>query len=223
MKRLGSFLRPAVFGIAATVGVSTMKLKPPAEAPTTQKTAQTSPGVDTKTSEAFESGPCSDFEKLLQTFFLLDEKNVAAPDSCFPSLKQPPPKSTALQEEANHLRFVIATLPDPLHTYFPLIFDRAAEAIQQAGQDEDYVYDSSWLPWETAPPKDDANAEKRREAQEDQPGILLFRKAFVEQTPSDQPFDQGLAVLIVGEEPTAGIHRRQFENAVRASQVPFPR
>jgi hypothetical protein len=216
MKRGGSLLpAAAVLGIAATVGVSTMKPKPPAEAPTAQKTAPVSPGIDAQAAQSFDDGPCSDFEKRLQAFFLVDEKQVAAPDSCFPALKQRPLNSPTLQGQASHLRFVIATLPDPLHTYFPLIFDRTAEAIQQAGQDEGYVYDSSSLPWETAGTGDDANAEKRREAQEDQPGILLFRKAFVKKTPYHQPFDQGLAVLIVGEEPTAGIHRRQFENAVK--------
>jgi hypothetical protein len=216
MKR-GGGLWPAAaaLGIAATVGVSTMKPKPPAEAPTTQKTAPASPNIDTQASQAFENGPCPDLEKRLQGFFLIDENQVAAPDSCFPAIKQRPANSTALQGQASHLRFVIATLPDPLHTYFPLIFDRTAESIQQAGQDEAYVYDSSWLPWETARAGEDENAEKRREAQEDQPGILLFRKAFGRETPAHQPFDQGLAVLIVGEEPTAGIHRRQFENAVK--------
>src|SRR5580698_2073159 len=213
MKRGGSLLSAAaVLGVAATVGVSTMKPKPPAEAPATQKTA---PALDAQAAQSFANGPCPDLEKRLQGFFLVDENEVAAPDSCFPALKQRPINSPNLQAQANHLRFVIATLPDPLHTYFPLIFDRTAEAIQQAGQDENYIYDSSWLPWETAHAGDDENAEKRREAQEDQPGILLFRKGFGRQAPSHQPFDQGLAVLIVGEEPTAGIHRRQFENAVK--------
>src|ERR1700722_16742643 len=216
MKRGGSLWpAAAALGIAATGGVSTRKPKPPAEAPATQKAAPPSASIDTQASQAFANGPCPDLEKRLQAFFLLDEKDVAAPDSCFPAVKQRPANSPVLQGQAGHLRFVIATLPDPLHTYFPLIFDRTAEAIQQAGQDEDYVYDSSWLPCETARTGDDASAEKRREAQEDQPGILLFRKAFVKETPYHQPFDQGLAVLIVGEEPTAGIHRHQFENAVK--------
>jgi hypothetical protein len=139
-----------------------MKPKPPAEAPTAQKTAPVSPGIDAQAAQSFDDGPCSDFEKRLQAFFLVDEKQVAAPDSCFPALKQRPLNSPTLQGQASHLRFVIATLPDPLHTYFPLIFDRTAEAIQQAGQDEGYVYDSSSLPWETAGTADDANAEKRR-------------------------------------------------------------
>jgi hypothetical protein len=218
MKGAGSFLRgTAVLGIAATFGVSAMKPKPPAAAPApaTHKIAPASPGIDPQASQSFENGPCSDFEKRLQAFFLVDEKQVAAPNTCFPALKKLPANSTMLQGQARHLRFVIATLPDPLHTYFPLLFDRDAEAIQQAAQDELYVYDSSWLPWETAHADDDDKAEKRREAQEDQPGIILFRKNNRDEDPYHQPFDQGLAVLIVGEEPTAGIHRRQFENAVR--------
>ena len=83
------------------------------------------------------------------------------------------------------------------------------------------MYDSSWLPWETEessyPRIDDQDkAEKRKEQQENQPGILLFRRALHDpENPLIMPFENGLAVLIVGEEPTGGIHRRQFENAVQ--------
>ena len=98
---------------------------------------------------ALDKGPCPDLEQLLQTFFLVDEKEIVAPDSCYPDEKQPPPNSTTFPDRVKHLRFVIATLPDPLHTHFPLIFDRSTEAIEEAAQDDGYVYDSSWLPWET--------------------------------------------------------------------------
>ena len=170
--------------------------------------------------KAIETGPCPEIEKLLQTFFLVDGKEIVAPASCYPDGKQLPPNSTRFSDRVKHLRFVIATLPDPLHTHFPLIFDRSAEAIEDAAQDDGYVYDSSWLPWDTEqasyPLIDDQDkAEERKEQQEDQPGILLFRRALHGQDPRLRPFEYGLAVLIVGEEPTGGIHRRQFENAVQ--------
>jgi hypothetical protein len=37
------------------------------------------------------------------------------------------------------IRFVVTTVPDPLHTHLNLQFDRTIEAIQQAAQDEGYA------------------------------------------------------------------------------------
>jgi hypothetical protein len=221
MKREGSLWTTAtVLGIAATVGVSTTKLPPPSPATTPQKTTQSSSGPQNPAMAALDNGPCPDFEKVLQTFFLVDEKEIVAPKSCYPDEKQPTPNSATLQGKAQQLRFVVATLPDPLHTHFPLIFDRSTEAVEEAAQDDGYVYDSSWLPWETEQASyvhidDQDKAQKRKEQQEDQPGILLFRRSLHEQNPHLRPFEYGLAVLIVGEEPTGGIHRRQFENAIQ--------
>jgi hypothetical protein len=167
--------------------------------------------------KSLEGGPCADLEQRLQDFLLVDENEIVAPGSCY--VGDRPVPSQKLLEQAKHMRFVIATLPDPLHTHFPLIFDRSAEAIQEAAQDDQYVYNSSWLPWETEQASysriaDQDKEEKRTEEQEDQPGILLFRRSLHRIGP-DKPFESGLAVLIVGEEPTGGIHRRQFENAVQ--------
>jgi hypothetical protein len=222
MKREGGiWATAAVLGIAATVGVSTTKTAPPSPTTPPQKTTRAYTSPTGPAMQALDNGPCPDLEKLLQTFFLVDEKEVAAPASCYPDEKQPLPNSPNLLLRAKRLHFVIAALPDPLHTHFPLIFDRSAEAIQEAAQDENYVYDSSWLPWNTEDASyhridDQDKADKRKEQQEDQPGILLFRRSLREHHPNPhpQPFENGLAVLIVGEEPTGGIHRRQFENAV---------
>jgi hypothetical protein len=220
----GLWVTAAVVGIAATVGVSSTKTGPPSDPVIAQQTTKSSPHADTPATNSIGKGPCPDIEKLLQTFFLVNEKEVVAPQSCYPDEKQPPADSKMLQQ-TKHLRFVIATLPDPLHTHFPLIFDRSTEAIEEAAQDDrHYVYDSSWLPWETEQASyplinDQDKAEKSKEQREDQPGFLLFR-ARLDQNPADSsagdhPFENGLAVLIVGEEPTGGIHRRQFENAVQ--------
>jgi hypothetical protein len=209
----GLWVTAAVLGIAATVGISNTQPKP-SEPASGRKTAE----ANTPAMKSLEEGPCADLEKRLQSFLLVDESEIVAPNSCYPRERPPVPSQTLLGK-ATQLRFVIATLPDPLHTHFPLIFDRSAEAIQEAAQDDQYVYDSSWMPWETeqasyARIDDQDKAEKRTEEQEDQPGILLFRKS-LRGTGPDKPFESGLAVLIVGEEPTGGIHRRQFENAVQ--------
>jgi hypothetical protein len=225
MKREGGlWATAAVLGIAATVGISTTKNTPPSPITVAPKVTKSYIRPSTPKMEELDNGPCPDLEKLLQAFFLIDEAEIIAPKSCYPDEQQTPPNSTAFLGLVKQLRFVIATLPDPLHTHFPLSFDRATEAIQEAAQDDgNYVYDSSWLPWDTeeasyALLEDQDKAEKRKEQQEDQPGILLFRGALADQksgdgTPKHPPFDKGLAVLIVGEEPTGGIHRRQFENA----------
>ncbi len=218
MKREGGlWATAAVLGIVATVGTST----PPPKLSQTQGIVKSteSSSVNLLAMQAIDKGPCEDLEKLLQSFLLVDENEVVAPASCYPAVKQPAP-SQKLLIRATQLRFIIATLPDPLHTHFPLSFDRSAEAIQQAAQDDHYIYDSSWLPWETeetsyARLNDQDQSEKRTEQHEDQPGVLLFRRSIVRTESKDLPFESGLVVLIVGEEPTGGIHRRQFENAVQ--------
>jgi hypothetical protein len=110
-----------------------------------------------------------------------------------------------------------------------LTFDRLAESIQQGAQDEGYFYDSSWLPWETEEKPlvlldDQDKADGEKKAREEQPGVLLFRGKPEDcnapippqkWTPAKEPYCGGLAVFVVGEEPTGGIHKRQFENAVR--------
>jgi hypothetical protein len=215
MKREGDlWVTAAVLGIAATIGISSDQTKPPTDATGQASVAKSSPRNPAPASNPIENGPCPDIEKLLQTFFLVPEDQVAAPKSCYPDENQSP-DSTLLQQKARQLQFVIATLPDPLHTHFSLSFDRTVEAIQEAAQDEQYIYNSSWLPWDMENPSyalldDQDKADKRKERQEDQPGFLLFRR----QLPNPLPFEVGLVVLVVGEEPTGGIHRRQFENAV---------
>jgi hypothetical protein len=175
--------------------------------------------------DSFKDGPCGDLEDRLQAFFLAPKVQIAAPESCFPG---PGPKNRDaaagdLLKKANRLHFIIAIVPDPLHTHFSLTFDRLMESIQQGAQDEDYVYDSSWLPWDTQEQSfvllaDADKSDDRKKARESQPGVLLFRK-----NPSVQdtnaavvpPDMDGLAVFVVGEEPTSGVHKRQFENAAQ--------
>jgi hypothetical protein len=182
-----------------------------------------SSSAGTQTAKLLARGPCVDIEEHLQEFLLgASRKSIAAPSSCYPSSALPKDDSAVgadLRKNAQHLHFMIAILPDPLHTHFSLSFDRLTEAIQQGASDEKYVYDSSWLPWETeeaklALIKDQDEIDERKKAREEQPGILLFRKDIAQKTnKTAQPYDDGLVVFIVAEEPTQGIHRIQFENA----------
>ena len=64
------------------------------------------------------------------------------------------------------VKFVIALAPDPIHTHLSGYFDRTMDAIQAAAQDEQYVYDSSWLPWKeetkSFPLRSDAETKRQR-------------------------------------------------------------
>lgn len=224
----------ALVAAAAVVGVnSTSSGKSDASAVGPRAGLQ-SRAVATTATTAFQSGPCVDLESHIQTFLLTSPESVVAPDSCYDETdKNAQARAIAadqlagkdLRERAAGLQFVIAILPDPLHTHLSLSFDRQAEAIQQGAQDEGYLYDSSWMPWDMEKPSlalldDQDKLDDRTKAREDQPGIMLFRsasRARVKGPPGDNPrgYQFGLAVFVVGEEATSGIHKRQFENAVR--------
>jgi hypothetical protein len=129
-----------------------------------------------------------------------------------------------------HIEFIVATLPDPLHTHLNLQFDRTIEAVQQAAQDEGYTYDSSWLPWkqraeEYSSRSDEMEEEKDTLQRENCPGLVLFRKSthLSSAQPSTEktyrelynlPYDEGLFVFLVGEKPTTGLNRIQWDNTL---------
>jgi hypothetical protein len=132
-------------------------------------------------------------------------------------------------------QFLIAVMPDPVHTHLALYFDRGIEALQQAAQRCGYLFDSAVLPWERSPVPDGSDPDKRRvtleerRLTENKPGLLIFRK-----TPHDpsagasegcgakatgHPY-RALFVLVVGETPTTGINREQFRSALFAMNSP---
>jgi hypothetical protein len=134
----------------------------------------------TSKAKSDEKRACDDIAQVLQSF--LDVQNPPRPKSCGPAdpaaataktlSKDPPPINP---------KYVIALVPDPIHTHLALEFDRMTEVIQQAAQDENYSYEDSWLPWEDTSQNyallaDDDQASNRTDLREDQPGILAFRK-----------------------------------------------
>src|SRR6202451_2917487 len=169
--------------------------------------------IQSKAGKKGAENPCRDLVELFENF--LPAEPIVEPASC----GDPTPASAKPKDADFHPNFIIAALPDPLHTHFALLFDRFVEAIQEGGRDESDEYDSSWLPWETEEPSlallsDQDEAEDRKESREDQPGVLLFRKAAPTSHNPRAPYQEGLIVFVVGEEPTRGIHRKQFNNAV---------
>jgi hypothetical protein len=235
MKAEAGWGAAALVAVAAFVGVTSQPGgKGANEAGSALGRVHSTPRAVAGEKTSFERGACGDLEEKIQTFLLMAAEKIAAPDSCYDEAT-PDERSNAAKAEkkggeevrtrAASLRYVIAIVPDPLHTHFSLSFDRLVEAIQQGAQDEGYLYDSSWMPWETEKPtllelKDQDTADDRTKAREDQPGILLFRKrpegnGDPPTAYSGEPYRDGLAVFVVGEEPTSGIHKRQFENAAR--------
>ena len=124
----------SLLAIAAVLGISTRSARPPvASAPSPPDTKKDVPVK--RGGNPLSSSVCAVTEKLLQQFVLANEDDVAAPDSCYPgSILQDPMfrnrvqgPQERLQQRTSHLNFIIAILPDPLHTHLSLLCDRKIE------------------------------------------------------------------------------------------------
>jgi hypothetical protein len=138
------------------------------------------------------------------------------------------------------VQFVIAILPDPVHTRLGLSFDRGAEAIQQAAQMKRYVFDRAIMPWDRTRRSEATDLKTRQEDREEQeqresyPGLMIFRAneapgkassqgddsknaltANPHATKNDATAEGPLFLLVVGETPTAGVNKAQFRHAVQ--------
>ena len=234
MKREGTIGAATVLAIAAMVGVSLQS------GPKTESGArpeQTAAGKRAKHSllkpKSQKVVPaCNSLEEELEGF--LDIDGPVAPKGCYDP-QHKPPSPIGLLDRTKELKFVIALLPDPVHTHQPVLFDQFAVAIQEGGQDEKYDFDSSWMPWEDEDQSyalldDREKADLEKERREDQPGIILFRRAVncpspckedssahtkSNDTTLSKSYREGLVVFVVGEEATQGIHTEQFRNALK--------
>jgi hypothetical protein len=215
MKKEGTIGTVAFLAIAAVVGVTLQfgsKQSTTGQAGRGASLRRPSQGSKNPTSPELRPG-CQSIGQQLQDF--LDAKGPIAPKECYgldPTLWKEIPKDIA--ERTSKLKFVIATLPDPLHTHQAILFDQFTAAIQDAAQDEQYDFDSSWLPWDDGSESyallaDQEKADSQREARERQPGILLFQNAR-----GSKEDDGGLVVFVVAEDATHGIHKDQFRNAL---------
>lgn len=120
------------------------------------------------------------------------------------------------------LRFVIATLADPVHTHMSLVFDRSIDATQKSAESNGYLFSKSWMPWQADSQPASADYRLRQEQdllqdkREELPGLLAFRGCATSPgSPSAPCTPNHLFVFVVGETPTAGIRRDQFANALR--------
>ena len=197
---------------------------------------RTKPAAGKATDQEYLPG-CSILKEELGEFLDLDTDTdtdrLSPPQQCYETGVKRGESGPNVAQKTSELKFVIALLPDPVHTHLSVLFDQFAAAIQEGSQDEKYDFASSWLPWDDADPHyalfaDEKASNREKAERENQPGIILFRKSL--ECPEiagklqsgckedlgalSEPYRQGLVVFVVGEEAPHGIHRDQFQNAL---------
>src|SRR5712692_10364261 len=241
MKREGTIGAATFLAIAAMVGVS-LQTGPRQEgsgrADQNSSMKRSKPSITNHVTRQLSSG-CGSLQEQLEEF--LGIKELIAPEQCYePGDAGPKEPQQDLTRKTSQLKFVIALLPDPVHTHLPVLFDQFAVAIQEGAQDEKYDFDSSWLPWDDeespyALLSDQKASNLEKELKENQPGLILFRKTLdcqgdagkqqsdckedlgasaKDEDALSKSYREGLVVFVVGEEATHGIHREQFRNAL---------
>jgi hypothetical protein len=132
--------------------------------------------------------------------------------------------------DPNHIQFLIAIVPDPLHSRLSLFTDSSIQAIEKGAANSEWIFATQWLPWIDGPNPEEKDPEKRREQrqsiwrQEKQPGILVFRKSAQSEKTTSR--NEVLLIFLVGETPTAGVNSAQFQLArayMRAIHEPSDR
>ncbi len=107
------------------------------------------------------------------------------------------------------VQFLIATVPDPLDSSLGYLFDRHLGSLERAAETAGYVLDRFELPWPVQGQKQDQPAENEHgelQVYKRKPGVILFRHTIAKRNL--------LVVFLVGEIPTAGIHKTAFIDAL---------
>jgi hypothetical protein len=121
--------------------------------------------------------------------------------------------------EQSQLEFLLATVPDPLHTRLGLATDTSIQAIQRAAALAGWDFATQWLPWNDSVNQDEKDPAKRIEQraevrrQEEEPGLMVFRHRVPDSSNPEPGKPRVLFVFLVGETPTAGINPTQFQKA----------
>ncbi|HKW32221.1 MAG TPA: hypothetical protein VJN92_04400 [Candidatus Acidoferrum sp.] len=194
---------PFAFGFRQSP-VSQQQEEPKPRRAVTQRQEAKEPGKDKKklTPEKHDAN------KILGEFFgVKDYRTALWPDSDFRS------KYT--------VHFLIATIPDPIDSRLPYLFDRFLGSMQRAAEADNLVLDRFDLPWieelqkkETAKDGGESSKEAASEPAEThdytkEPGLVLFRDPLSEKGP------RLYVLFLVGETPTAGLHKDAFVSALK--------
>ena len=102
------------------------------------------------------------------------------------------------------LNFLIVVVADPLESAISYSFDVQLDTLHRAMAAEDLIPDAFYMPW--------VQSDKSPRLWRSEPGVLLFRKSLTAAF-DDKP--NLLLVLLVGEQPTTGIHQAAFRECVR--------
>jgi len=220
MKERGGVTATIALLIAAIFGISYFPRKA-AETAAVQEswTPAKASGSSSQAAEAAKRKPivsCEQIAKRLTRFYPAGVPIPTATNACYAEgtqlIKISPPPNTSIG-------FALAIVPNPVQTHLPLMFDRMIEAIQQAAQDVNYSYDGSWFPWNHSQKSYETLSDEEQAARleadlQQQPGIMVFRRSISEDRP-EPPYDGGLIVFVVAEQPTGGISDAQFEHALQ--------
>lgn len=169
--------------------------------------------------------PSEGLQSLIGDFFGPKTKRKVKPEAEKEDLKE---HWGVPREFRQSLEFVIAIVPDPVHTHLSLDFDREIDAIQEAVQQDGYLFSRAYTPWEPSDHPEDTRFHVRLQqkaweaSKEELPGLMVFRKAMPEsgstlpsrETPT-APLSDSLFVFLTGDSPTGGISKIQFRNAVQ--------
>ncbi len=125
---------------------------------------------------------------------------LGLPDTGRPSWKPP----------NTEIDFLIATLPDPIDSGLPHMFDRNLGSIQAALQADGYLLSSFDLPWQGCLGKNEDKDKQKacgEEPWDKQPGLLLVSRHEAEKI-------RLLLLYVVGETPASGIHQEALQSAL---------
>jgi hypothetical protein len=102
------------------------------------------------------------------------------------------------------LGFVVATVPDPVESHLDWLFDAEIDALRRAYERSGCLMDGFSLPWNA---RQRGSPDEMAALDESGPGVFLFRG-----------YGSGAKRLeicyMVGEEPTRGVHKRAFREAL---------
>jgi hypothetical protein len=108
------------------------------------------------------------------------------------------------QTARGKVRFIVATVPDPIHSHLSLFFDRSIDVIIEGINTQTYLFDRSLMPWHYFGDPNSDETHDEAKLRESFPGLMIFRS---ETKPP-------LFVFIVGEAPISGINQEQFHHAL---------
>src|SRR6201995_2668971 len=135
MKKPGT-IAATFLTLAAIVGFS-LQTGSKSESPQSSRTPGRKSATAVVKKDSNSGSGCSNLKEELQEF--LEVGDLGLPETCFETgVDTSDQQHQNLAGKTSQIKFVIAILPDPVHTHFPVLFDQLAAAISEGAQDEKY-------------------------------------------------------------------------------------